>query len=382
MKYLLIFLIWPLALLSAQAPCRVTFRLSVPEYTPATASVYLAGNLNDWNPKHPDYKLRRQGKIFRITISRPRGYTMEFKFTRGDWRSVEKDATGQEISNHRFIFSQDNIEVKLKVGHWADHFSVKQQHTISGKVEIIDNFAMPQLQSRRRIWIYLPQDYLQSDRRYPVLYMHDGQNLFDAATSFSGEWQVDETLERLFREGKHQGVIVVGIDNGGVERRNEYMPWSHPKHGGGKGEAYCQFIVTTLKPYIDNRFRTFPEPEFTGIAGSSLGGLISMYAIVKYPHVFGKAGVFSPAFWFNKKPLLQMIATTSLKKAKIYIDVGTEEGDHKDAYVQDAREVHSKLIASGVPQQQLRLVIDRGAIHHEKAWARRFPTAFLWLFAK
>jgi len=188
---------------------------------------------------------------------------------------------------------------EFKVYHWRDYVEETGlgTHTIVGNI-ITFKMKIPQLDNReRRIWVYLPPDYNQSNRRYPVLYMHDGQNLFDQATSFAGEWQVDETLERLFKE-KGFAIIVVGIDNGGERRIDEYSPWVNSEYGrGGEGDAYVRFIVETLKPYIDSKYRTLPNE--TGIMGSSLGGLISIYAGFKYPEVFKYVGAMSPAFWFN-----------------------------------------------------------------------------------
>jgi metallo-beta-lactamase class B len=144
--------------------------------------------------------------------------------------------------------------------------------TATASVSILDTaFAMPQLERTRRIWLYLPPGYAASTRRYPVLYMHDGQNLFDAATSFAGEWGVDETLDSLHALGD-PGVIVVGIDNGRMKRMDEYTPWHNTRYGGGEGDAYVDFLTQTLKPYVDAHYRTLAERVHTGVAGSSMGG--------------------------------------------------------------------------------------------------------------
>src|SRR5690606_36165183 len=144
----------------------------------------------------------------------------------------------------------------------------------------------------------LPPDYETSAKYYPVLYMHDGQNLFDVRTSFSGEWKVDEHLDSLFLLGD-PGCIVVGIDNGGTNRINEYSPWVNPQYGGGQGDQYIEFLIETLKPYIDQNYRTLPDAEHTGIMGSSMGGLISYYGGLTNQNVFGRIGAFSSSFWFS-----------------------------------------------------------------------------------
>ena len=157
-------------------------------------------------------------------------------------------------------------------------------------------FLIPGLNRERTVRIYLPPGYEQGTRRYPVLYMHDGQNLFDDATAYAGEWGIDETLNEL---AKSRGLelIVVGIDNGGAERIHELNAWDNPQFGKGEGEQYTAFIVEVLKPWIDQHYRTRPDRRHTAIMGSSMGGLISSYAISRYPQVFGKAGIFSPAYW-------------------------------------------------------------------------------------
>ncbi|MEJ7769629.1 MAG: alpha/beta hydrolase-fold protein, partial [Chitinophagaceae bacterium] len=168
-------------------------------------------------------------------------------------------------------------------------------HTASGNVQIIDTaFYIPTLNRTRRIWLYLPEEYKNSKKKYPVLYMHDGQNLFDESTSFSGEWKVDETMDELAN-----ACMVVGIDNGESKRMNEYNPNDTHQFGKGEGRQYLEFIVKTLKPYIDKKYRTLRSAKNTMMAGSSMGGLITFYAGLYYPKVFGKLGVLSPAFWVS-----------------------------------------------------------------------------------
>ncbi|HNW43194.1 MAG TPA: alpha/beta hydrolase-fold protein [Elusimicrobiales bacterium] len=231
----------------------------------------------------------------------------------------------------------------------------------------------------RRIWVYLPPGYAASDLRYPVLYMHDGQNLFDPQASFCGEWGVDKAIDALVREKKTAGAIVIGIDNGGVERWNEYSPWGC-RDGSGRcwGDKYARFIIEDLKPLADRKFRTLPGRESTGIAGSSLGAIISFYAALKYPGVFSRAGLFSPSFWYARAEAAALLKTARLPQGlRVYMDVGTEEGDHGPEYLTDAGAMAAAFSKKrGVEQ---RYVVDQGGIHNEKAWAQRFPAAFLWL---
>lgn len=242
------------------------------------------------------------------------------------------------------------------------------------------NLPIPQLRvASRRIWIYLPPDYRQTSKRYPVIYMHDGQNLFDESTSYCGEWKVAKSINRLMRERKSKGAIVVGIDNGGENRENEYSPWRGINVKENLGSKYVDFIVSYLKPIIDSNLRTLPDRENTCVAGSSAGGLISYYAVLRYPNIFGSAAIFSPSFWYSRKKVRDFLKKADLSAGvKIYMDVGTCEEDNAEDYLNDTVYI-SKMFdkKKGVRQK---LVIVDGAEHNEKEWAERFPQAFLWLF--
>jgi metallo-beta-lactamase class B len=243
---------------------------------------------------------------------------------------------------------------------------------------------MPGLGRTRRIWIYLPPDYASSGKRYPVLYMHDGQNLFDAATSYAGEWGVDESLDSLHAAGD-PGVIVVGIDNGQQLRMNEYSPWVHPRHGGGEGNAYADFIARTLKPYVDARYRTRPEAESTGIMGSSMGGLISLHAALRHPHVFGRVGVFSPSLWFSDSVFVAARAAAPAgPRPRFYFVSGGMEGPQEQprVVVADQQRMIDTLDAAGwTPGADLQAAAPDDGRHSEWFWRREFPAAYRWLFA-
>src|SRR3954469_17512189 len=217
------------------------------------------------------------------------------------------------------------------------HMTAEEGHTVVGTVMVLGGVESPQLGNQRDLLVYLPPSYGQGDRRYPVIYMHDGQNLFDRATSFGEEWEVDQTLEEVSGEGLE--TIVVGIPNTG-ERLDEYSPFHDRKHGqGGNGDAYLDFIVRTVKPVIDRDFRTRPERECTGIAGSSMGGLISLYAFFRRSDVFGFAGVMSPALWFANGAIFDYMSTVAFAPGRLYLDVGTKEGEETLRNVTRARDV-------------------------------------------
>lgn len=232
----------------------------------------------------------------------------------------------------------------------------------------------PQLQTERRIWMYLPKNYNTSTKKYPVIYMHDAQNLFDDSTSFSGEWNVDETLDSLNAE-----VIVVGIENGVDKRTEELTPYPHIKYGGGKADLYLDFIVNTLKPKIDRIYRTKTNAKNTALIGSSLSGLVSFYAALRYPTVFGKIGCFSPAFWFNRNELNDLMQETKTFKTKIYFMCGDNEGDADVIPDMEnvVRWVNTKRCEC---KRQNKKVIIIGGQHNEKLWREQFKNAYLWLF--
>jgi predicted alpha/beta superfamily hydrolase len=246
---------------------------------------------------------------------------------------------------------------------------------VAGDIRVLPAVASRELGNSRDVQVYLPPSYRGSGRHYPVVYMQDGQNLFDEATSFAGEWRVDDTLERLAPEGVE--AIVVAVPNMGDRRIDEYSPFRDPRTGGGRGDAYVDFLVRTLKPEIDRRFRTRHERTHTGIMGSSMGGLASLYAFFREPAVFGFAGVMSPSLWFASRAIFDEVASRGPWTGRVYLDVGTGEGR---AAVRDARLMARLLRRTAArPRAGVMYVEGRGAVHHESAWADRFERAIRFL---
>lgn len=232
----------------------------------------------------------------------------------------------------------------------------------------------PQLQTKKKIWVYLPINYEKSNKKYPVIYMHDAQNLFDTTTSYAGEWNIDETLDSLKAK-----VIVIGIEHGNEKRIDELTPYKNEKYGGGKANAYLEFIVKTLKPHIDTTYRTKTNAKNTAIWGSSLGGLVSFYAALQYPEVFGKVGCFSPAFWINKNEIFQKIEDTPKFTTKIYLLCGDKEDS--GAMVSDMKEMETLINSKRCECKKLnKSVIIKEGEHNEKLWRNAFAKAYLWLF--
>ena len=253
-------------------------------------------------------------------------------------------------------------------GDWKDyHMIAEEGHTVVGTVKVLEGVVSPQLGNSRDLLVYLPPSYGRGDRRYPVIYMHDGQNLFDRATSFGEEWEVDQTLEGASAEGLE--TIVVGIPNTPA-RLDEYSPFRDPGHKqGGRGDAYLDFVVQTVKPLVDRDFRTRPERQATGIAGSSMGGLISLYGFFRNPETFGFAGVMSPAFWFGGHRIYDYVRDRPFTPGRVYLDVGTGEGQEE---LGDTRRMKALLEEKGYRDgHDLLFYVEMGGRHNERAWARR-----------
>lgn len=258
----------------------------------------------------------------------------------------------------------------------------ERKATASASVQVLSPpLSMPGLDRQRTIRVYLPPSYQHGKRRYPVLYMHDGQNLFDDATSFVGEWGVDESMDALARTHGIE-VIVVGIDHGGDKRINELSPWTNKRFGAAEGKQYMNFVVETVKPFVDAKFRTRRGRKDTGIMGSSLGALSSHYAVFEYPNVFGKAGLFSPSYWFSPDVYSYTAARHLHPGTRIYLVAGDKEGDEPQVVVNDVNRMDQQLRAAGEKKLSLFTAIRPGAEHNEKFWREEFPKAAIYLFGE
>lgn len=250
-------------------------------------------------------------------------------------------------------------------------------HTVVGAVRVLRGVRSAEPDAARDVYVYLPPSYGEGERRYPVIYMQDGQNLFDSATSFAEEWRVDEAMESLAASGVE--AIVVGVANTGEDRCDEYSPFVDPEKGGGCGDDYLDFLLRTVKARVDADFRTRPGRESTGIVGSSMGALISLYAFFRHPESFGFAGAMSPAFWFARRAIFPYVEAASTPEGRIYLDVGTAEGEDT---LRNARAMRDLLVVKGYPADAaLRYVEAEGAGHSEGAWAERIAEAVSFLLA-
>lgn len=353
--------------------------ISLPDNTPKEDKIYLVGNINDWDPQDPNYELKSD-ENGNLSIQIPESITdLEFKFTRGSWESTEGNASGKYLHNRVVDFQGKPQTIEIQIESWED-LAGAMKKTFAENVSVLRaSFYIPQLNRFRKIWIYLPPDYYDTTKKYPVLYMQDGQNLFDNTTSYAGEWGVDETLNELHKKGDF-GAIVIAIANGSQDRNNEYSPWKNVTYGGGEGDAYLQFIVETLKPYVDSTYRTLQDAQNTALIGSSLGSLISTYGATKYPNVFGKVGALSPAYWFSFNDFnkyLETLPKKSLKDLKIYMVAGTDE---YEMMVSDVEKINTNLKKKGIKESNIIVKFDEDGTHTERYWKREFGLLYQWLF--
>ena len=270
----------------------------------------------------------------------------------------------------------------------ASRFSMPK-HTLTGNINRHPGFPSKILGNRRDVLVYLPRGYRRlSLRRYPVLYLHDGQNVFDAATSFSGvEWGVDESAERLIKENLIEPLIVVAVANTGEQRIDEYAPTrgvidakaKRKKRSKGLARNYGHFLIDELKPYIDRKYRTNPDAEFTGLGGSSLGGLATLAIGILYPHAFSRLMVMSPSIWWDNFAIYRLVDSIEQKPPlKIWLDTGTDEPGWEQA-----RELLKRLVEKGwkLPKD-LQYMEAQSANHSEAAWAARVEPALRFLFPR
>lgn len=230
----------------------------------------------------------------------------------------------------------------------------------------------PQLNRTKTIWVYLPYNYSkQPETRYPVIYMHDGQNVFDHAESPKREWHVEDKLNDL-----HSEAIIIGIEHGGhTHRIDELTPYGNDTHGGGHANDYLDFLINTLKPYVDKNYRTLTDKDNTSIFGSSVGGLISFYALLKFPGVFGSAGVFSPSFWFSDD-IYGFIKDVKTIEGRIYFMAGDHESK---AMIPDLEHMEKLVLERVENKSQVHKKIVHNGHHNEKLWRTQFPDAYRWL---
>jgi predicted alpha/beta superfamily hydrolase len=374
---------------------KIQFIVAVPADTGENDAIYLSGNLDEighWNAQGLPLKRQDNGE-YTASVELPRGAKLEFKANRGSWATVEKSAGGFELYNRTMTLDGDKI-VRLTVERWRDPgMIVPPTPTIVGDVRYHRDFHSKNLSNNRNLIVWLPPGYdADPSRRYPVLYLHDGQNVFDASTSFAGEWRADETATRLIWEKKIEPIIMVGIENSGPARVDEYTPTraTTQRAGttieeGGQGELYEKFLIEEVKPFIDGTYRTMSDREHTAVAGSSLGGLITLHLAWKHSDVFGMCGCMSPSLWWDERKMLIALETDNrwMKRVRLWVDMGTAEGSGTNAEknLAAARELDAIMHRAGLREGiDYRYAEFEGAAHNEQSWADRFDQVLLFLF--
>jgi len=353
---------------------RISIHLTVPVIQTDTNHYYLSGNINNWNPGELAFRfMSNQGKLI-IEIPFTDSIALQYKITRGNWSEVEVDKDGNQISNRSVITKKDTV-IYVNVNNWADKISKK--HTASPNVQILsDSFRMNAIASSAKIWIYLPASYQHSKKRYPVIYMQDGQNLFDkATTAFGTEWEVDETMDSLVSKGDRE-YIIVGIGSGD-ERLHEYLPYQSKTLGEAKGKEYAEFITKQLVPYIDSHYRTVKGAVGRSVAGSSMGALISLYCLMEYPAIFSAAGVFSCSFQVIDDFQHVLYKDPGKNKLKVFLYAGEKETKTLVEYT----ELMKKELQKNKNISVKTLYIKDGE-HSEYYWQKPFLEFVLWLNKK
>jgi predicted alpha/beta superfamily hydrolase len=382
---------------TAEDTVEIELIVTAPATTPADAKLYLSGSLpaaGNWKADGVALEKQADGR-WRVKLQLPKARELQYKLTLGSWAGVEKGKAGEEIAN-RVLRADSDRRVEIAVQQWADprgQPAAGRQHTLTGNLKFHRAFASTHLNAKRDVIVYLPPGYddpASAQQRYPVLYMHDGQNLFDAATSFGGaEWRLDETAGKLIEQGKIAPLIIVGIANT-ADRMTEYTYGAGDKAKGKSGEDYLRFVIEELKPFIDKTYRTNPDRKNTAVGGSSLGGLISLYMVSSRPDVFSKGAVVSPAlFWDNARAIREVAGHAPYPKdTKFWLDIGTREGRIvPDAGVGaptlDCRKLVAEFDKAGLVEDvNYKYVEVEGATHDERHWAERADQMLIYLFGK
>ncbi|WP_234736520.1 alpha/beta hydrolase [Tellurirhabdus bombi] len=335
--------------------------------------VYISGNFCDWDATL--FEMQRTGPntfFCEFPEQVPLPELIEYKYNRGGWEHVELDFTGEGIPN-RTIHLSESYRTDY-VAHWQWNGLPFDPEKVPNVELLSEDFEIPQLETTRRIHVLLPHDYHSTGKPYPVLYLHDGQNLFGEGAEY-GSWNVDQKMAILAARRRHE-VIIVSIDHGEGERISEFS-LHRTRFGRGKGRQYLNFIAKTLKPQIDARYRTLSDATHTGIGGSSMGGLISIYAGLMFPEMFGRLMIFSPSLWIAPKIYFDAIQFRRSTQTKVYIYGGGAESTYM---ISNLQRLQSACLHGGCADLTVELTIDPDGQHNEARWGREFPKAIEWLF--
>lgn len=337
--------------------------------------IYISGNFNNWRTQDKEFIMEKIGdNSYHYKFSYDFDYPLEllYKFTKGDWSEVEIDKNGNRTEN-RSTKNHTGIQNE-HVARWRKNWLPYKPSFLPQVLLISDEFEIPQLNKTRKIWALLPHDYDNSSENYPVMYLQDAQNLFNNNAKH-GNWEIDKKLA-VMAEYKIGKIIIIAIEHAEEDRIKEYNV-GKTVLGKGQGKKYIRFVTETLKPFVDSNFRTKKEREFTGIGGSSMGGLITVFSGLMYPEVYGKLMVFSPSLWVVPKLIVN--SENDAEDTKIYLYAGGDESETMIEYVQNFK---NNIIASEFVKDKMKinLSINKEGKHNETFWGDEFPKAIEWLF--
>jgi predicted alpha/beta superfamily hydrolase len=339
--------------------------------------VFISGNFNKWVTQDVNFEMEKVGQglyHFKFAADFEYAETLLYKFTRGDWSEVEIDQYGNRTENR--TCTQTNGIRKEHVAKWRHNWLPFKPNFLPKVKLISDKFEIPQLNKTRRVWALLPHDYETSTDNYPVLYLQDAQNLFNEKAKY-GNWEIDKKLA-VMAEYNIGNIIIIAVEHAEKERILEYNV-GNTVLGKGQGKKYIRFLTDTLKPFVDDNFRTKPERDFTGIGGSSMGGLVSIFSGIMYPEVFGKLMIFSPSLWVVPKIKLSVLDMDEPQETRIYLYAGGDESATMIDHVQNFKK--RLLKKEGYAEKtKIRTSINLVGKHNEQFWSDEFPKAIEWLF--
>jgi predicted alpha/beta superfamily hydrolase len=339
--------------------------------------VYMCGCFNQWKTFDPTYKMENTGQgIYKLVLTRDqiRLEQGEYLYTRGGWDDAERDSYGNKPVNRTWHVQKKEYHDKVTI--WAREGKSYQPEFLPIRKILSQEYFIPQMNRTRKIQVLLPHNYEKTDQHYPVLYLQDGQNLFDKCAPF-GTWDLEEKLAVMAQKGMGD-LIIVAIDHGGINRIAEYSPYTVGSTVA-EGRKYLTFMAETLKPDIDAQFRTRTDRANTGIGGSSMGGLISIYAGLMYPNLYGKLMIFSPSLWVNKKIYFEAIRYSKTLDTRIYLYAGGKESQNM---IPNVRRFKNALEGQGFDTNRIKfnLSLDPSGLHSEPHWGAEFPKATEWLY--
>jgi predicted alpha/beta superfamily hydrolase len=337
--------------------------------------VYISGNFNNWLTQDRGFMMEKiSSGLYHFKFTHDFNYpeTLFYKFTKGDWSEVEIDSDGN-ITTNRATTSHTGVQ-KEHVSRWRRNWLPYKPNYLPQVVLISDEFEIPQLNKTRKIWALLPHDYDNSSESYPVMYLQDAQNLFNEEAEY-GNWEIDKKLA-VMSEYKIGKIIIIAIEHAEKDRIIEYNV-GKTLLGKGQGKKYIKFLTETLKPFVDTNFRTKKGREYTGIGGSSMGALVSIFSGIRYPEVFGRLMIFSPSLWVGPKLKIKNQENTS--DTKIYLYAG---GDESETMIDQVQKFKNQMITESFVNDKMKinLSINKLGKHTETYWSDEFPKAIEWLF--